>query len=144
MPLTPDEVRAHCFRSSLLGYRTGEVRSFLNRVAADYEQAIEAIAEAAYLPNRQAIDAMLRAANESAQGLRRAATMVAIGNRSEFEPLMAQAAEVMDQAADLLEQARDWATRFGAHPARTVYLDAPGGRSERPSSHPSIPTFDGK
>jgi DivIVA domain-containing protein len=115
MPLTPDEVRAHSFSVGLSGYRKEEVRAFLLRVAGDYEQAIEAIAEAgSYVPNRRDIDEMLRTAEESAHGLRRAAAMVTLGNRSELEPLMEQAANVMDGAATLLEQAGEWAARFGA------------------------------
>jgi DivIVA domain-containing protein len=115
MPLLPEEVRRHRFGLSLWGYRREEVHLFLGQVAADYELAIAAIAEVeAGLPRRDDVDALLRGTLESAQGLRRAAALVALGDRLEVEPLLEGTADVMERAATLLEAAREEVDRLRA------------------------------
>jgi DivIVA domain-containing protein len=115
MPLTPEEIQEQRFPVALRGYDKDEVDAFLQRVAADYEAAIAAIASAAdpYGSLGREVSSVLRTAKESAEKLRREI-------EDEMETLRQQstdeAAEIRrratEEATAMLDQARDKAMRL--------------------------------
>jgi DivIVA domain-containing protein len=115
MPLTPEEIKGHTFRVNLRGYDRDEVDAFVQRIAADYEAAIAAIASAAdpYGSVGQEVSTVLRTAKESAERLRRDTDeeVKALRQRAVDEAAEAKR-RAAEEAAATLEQAREKAIRL--------------------------------
>lgn len=115
MPLTPEDIKGHSFPINRRGYEKDEVDSFLQRVAADYEAAIAAIASAAdpYGSLGQEVSNVLRTAKESAERLRRETedqvNTLRQHSTEEAAEVQRRAAE---EAAATLERAREKAVRL--------------------------------
>jgi DivIVA domain-containing protein len=119
-PLLPEEIATAIFReTSEEGYDRGEVRAFLQEVAADYAAAIEKLVRvsegAPQLDLREEANAILRAVEQSANEVLRRSQNEA----EDIQRLGADTAQLLvAEAAEIGETARDSAADYWAQVAR--------------------------
>jgi DivIVA domain-containing protein len=123
LPLTPEEIRNQRFPIVLRGYEKDDVDVYLQRIAADYEAAISAIASAAdpYASLGREVGAVLRSAKESAESLRLDADEEArLIRQKAGDEAMEMRRRSAEEAAGTLEAAREKALKLSQEAERLV------------------------